>query len=221
MTRLTVEGLAKRFGHRLLFKGLSCTVQGGEALAITGANGSGKSTFMRIVAGVMAPTKGAVALEIGSEAVKPEDRPLFTGFVSPYLNVYDGFTARENLVFIAKARRMKDASERIDKLLAFVTLGQRANDLVGTFSSGMKQRVKFAAALLARPPLLLLDEPSTNLDEAGIAMVRRIIQVQKEDGRILLLATNNPDEVSWCSQSIQIEHFLPHTSNPGHQVSDH
>ncbi len=211
MTRLTVEGLAKRFGHRLLFKGLSCTVQGGEALAVTGANGSGKSTLMRIVAGVMAPTKGTVTLEIESGAVKPEDRPLFTGFVSPYLNVYDGFTARENLVFIAKARRMKDASERIDQLLAFVTLGQRANDLVGTFSSGMKQRVKFAAALLARPPILLLDEPSTNLDEAGIAMVRRIIQVQKEEGRILLLATNNPDEVSWCSRSIRIEHFLPRT----------
>lgn len=211
MIKLTVEGLAKRFGHRLLFKGLSCTVQGGEALAITGANGSGKSTLMRIVAGVMSPTKGQVSLAVEDRAVEPEERPLLTGFVSPYLNVYDGFTARENLTFIAKARRMKDASERIEKLLAFVTLEGRANDMVGTFSSGMKQRVKFAAALLAEPPVLLLDEPSTNLDEAGIAMVRRIIQVQKEKERILLLATNNPDEVAWCSKSIRIEDFLPET----------
>lgn len=218
MIKLTVDGLAKRFGHRLLFKGLSCTVQGGEALAITGANGSGKSTLMRIVAGVMSPTKGEVSLEIDNRSIEAEDRPLLTGFVSPYLNVYDGFTARENLAFITKARRMKGASKRIEALLAFVSLEARANDLVGTFSSGMKQRVKFAAALLAEPPLLLLDEPSTNLDEAGIAMVRRIIEVQKKENRILLLATNNPDEVSWCSRSMRIEDFLPQPPRSGIQV---
>jgi heme exporter protein A len=190
-----------------LFRGLAVTLKGGETLAVTGANGSGKSTFMRIVAGVMTPTRGQVLLERNGRDIAEEDRPLLTGFVSPYLNVYDGFTARENLEFIARVRRFKESEARIEELLELVSLNGRADDLVATYSSGMKQRVKFAAALLPRPLLMLLDEPSTNLDEAGIAMLRRVIEVQREVGGLLILATNNPQEATWCDRSIRIEDF--------------
>ncbi len=205
MNKLTLDNVAKRFGRRILFKKLSCEVAGGEALAITGANGSGKSTLLKIIAGVMSPTKGNVMLEVGGDQVPLEDRPLRTGFVSPYLNVYDGFSARENLAFIARARRLTDAEATIDSLIELVTLKGREDDLVKTYSSGMKQRVKFAAAMLTTPDVLILDEPTTNLDTAGITMVRSVMTQQLERNGILILASNNAEEAAWCNASLNIE----------------
>lgn len=205
MNKLTLNNVAKRFGRRILFKKLSCNVEGGQALAITGANGSGKSTLLKIIAGVMSPSKGDVTLQVDGRAVAPADRPLRTGFVSPYLNVYDGFSARENLEFIARARRLPDAGPAIDKLIALVTLKGREHDLVKTYSSGMKQRVKFAAAMLTTPDVLILDEPTTNLDAAGIAMVRTIMEMQLSRQGILILASNNAEEAGWCDAKLSIE----------------
>ncbi|MEM8485659.1 MAG: ABC transporter ATP-binding protein [Bacteroidota bacterium] len=205
MNKLTLDNVAKRFGRRILFRKLSCAVEGGQALAITGANGSGKSTLLKIIAGVMTPTKGDVDLELSGEKVLPPDRPLRTGFVSPYLNVYDGFSARENLEFIARARRLSLAGQTIDDLIALVTLKGREHDLVKTYSSGMKQRVKFAAAMLTKPDVLILDEPTTNLDAAGIAMVRTVMDMQRSRNGILILASNNVDEAAWCNASVNIE----------------
>lgn len=205
MNKLTLNNVAKRFGERILFRKLSCVVAGGQALAITGANGSGKSTLLKIIAGVMRPSKGDVALQVAGATVSLADRPLRTGFVSPYLNVYDGFSARENLEFIARARRLSDADAAIDKLIALVTLEGREHDLVKTYSSGMKQRVKFAAAMLTTPDVLILDEPTTNLDTAGITMVRTVMEMQLARDGILILASNNADEAGWCDTRLNIE----------------
>ena len=208
MTRLTLDSIAKRFGRRILFRKLSCSVEGGQAVAITGSNGSGKSTLLKIIAGVMTPSKGKVSLDFENTAVTLEDRPLHTGFVAPYLNVYDGFTARENLVFIAKARRLPDAGHLIDELIDQVSLKGRENELVKNYSSGMKQRVKFAAAMLTSPAVLILDEPSTNLDLAGIKMVKEIMSRQRERNGIIILASNNAEEVSWCDRAVNVEDYL-------------
>ncbi|MFK7848962.1 MAG: heme ABC exporter ATP-binding protein CcmA [Rhodothermales bacterium] len=205
MTRLTLNGVAKRFGRRILFRKLSVGVDGGQALAITGSNGSGKSTLLKIIAGVMTPTKGEVSLQLKGKDITPEDRPLQMGFVSPYLNVYDGFTARENLAFIAKVRRLANAQGLIDELITSVSLKGRENDLVKTYSSGMKQRVKFAAAMLTSPAVLILDEPTTNLDVAGIKMVKELMQRQKDRDGIIILASNDAEEVTWCDTSIDVE----------------
>ncbi|MFQ5570191.1 MAG: ATP-binding cassette domain-containing protein [Rhodothermales bacterium] len=208
MPRLVVNNVGKRFGRRLLFRKLSFELEGGRVLAVTGANGSGKSTLLRILAGVLRPSKGEVTLHVNGEVIAGEERPLHTGFVAPYLNVYDGFSARENLVFLAKARRLSHASHRIDEVLDQVALSARADDLVGTYSSGMKQRVKYAAALLAAPPLLLLDEPSSNLDTAGVAMVERVIEHQRDAGCLVIVATNVPDEAARCDDEVYIGDFL-------------
>ena len=205
MTNLTLNGIAKRFGRRILFRKLSVSVEGGQALAITGSNGSGKSTLLKIIAGVMTPSKGDVCLTLEGTAVALEDRPMQMGFVSPYLNVYDGFTARENLAFIAKARRLSNASDLIEELISAVALKGRENDPVQTYSSGMKQRVKFAAAMLTSPAVLILDEPTTNLDVAGIRMVKNLMQRQKERNGVIVLASNDAEEVKWCDTAIDVE----------------
>lgn len=205
--RLEVSEVAKRFGRRLLFRDLTISVGPGVSLAVTGANGSGKSTLLRILAGVMTPSRGSVALRLNGSSLSSEDHPLHVGLVAPYLNVYDGFSPRENLQFIARARRLGSADERIDQVLARVELGDRAEDLVATFSSGMEQRVKFAAALLADPPLLLLDEPSVNLDAAGLEMVRGIVARQIEQGGLVVVATNDDREAALHDRVLRIEDF--------------
>lgn len=205
--RLEASDVAKRFGRRLLFRDLSFSLEPGTSLAVTGANGSGKSTLLRILAGVMTPTSGAVSLRLNGTVVRADEHPLNVGLVAPYLNVYDGFSPRENLHFIARARRLDGAAERIDRTLALVALSGRADDLVATFSSGMKQRVKFAAALLADPPLLLLDEPNVNLDAAGLEMVRGIIDRQIDAGALVVVATNAEHEADRHGRVLRIEEY--------------
>lgn len=202
--RLSVEGLAKRYGRRSLFRGLSFELGPGDSLAVTGRNGAGKSTLLQIVAGVRSPTAGTVRLWLCGEEVEPEERPLRTGFVAPYLNLYDPFSARENLDFLARARRLSDAEPRIAAVLDRVGLGARGDDLVRTYSSGMKQRVRLAAALLAGPSLLLLDEPTSNLDAPGRAVVEDAARTHCEAGGILLVATNVDHEAALCTQSVEV-----------------
>lgn len=207
MIELLAEGIGQRFGRRVLFRGLGFSARGGETLAITGSNGSGKSTLVRILAGVMRPTKGSVTLSLPSGPVPEAERPFVTGLVAPYLNVYDGFTPRENIEFVARARRLRDAARRIDAVLERVTLADRADDLVGTFSSGMKQRMRFAAALVADPPLVILDEPTSNLDEAGKRTVRGIVDSCVAEGRLVLVATNDADEAEACDRTLSVTEF--------------
>jgi heme exporter protein A len=209
MSRLVADGLAKRFGRRLLFRDLALTVEGGQSLAITGANGTGKSTPLGLLAGVVRPSAGTVRLWHDGRALKRAERPLRSGLVAPYLHVYGGFTARENLRFLARARRLSEAEERIEAALRRVGLAERAGDPVRTFSSGLEQRVKYAAALLATPLLLLLDEPAANLDEAGLAMVEDVTGEWRAAGRVVVVATNRPETATRCDDQLCVEDFAP------------
>ncbi len=205
MASLVVEQVGHYFGSLLLFRRLSFTMEGGESLAVTGANGAGKSTLLRILAGMLKPKAGTVTLRVDGEAVADDAHPRHVGLVAPYLGLYETLTARENLAFLAEARRLPNADRRIDTVLDRVGLTDRADDPVSAFSSGMQHRVKYAAALLAEPPLLLLDEPSVTLDEAGRTLVESIIDRQQDRGDLVVVATNRPDEAARHDRSLQIE----------------
>lgn len=203
MPTLAADQIGHYFGTLLLFRRVSFTLRGGESLAVTGANGAGKSTLLRILAGLLSPKAGDVTLSVDGSPVG--DRTLCTGLVAPALDVYDDLTAHENLRFLASARRMQARSDRIESVLDQVGLADRADDPVATYSSGMRQRVKYAAALLAEPPLLLLDEPSANLDAAGRQMVDTIIEQQQAREGLLVVATNRSDEAARHDRSLRIE----------------
>jgi len=201
-SKLTADGLAMRYGRRVLFRDLSFEVAPGAPLAITGRNGSGKSTLLKIIAGVLEPVNGTVRLVYEGKEVKDEKLPHCVGFVAPYLHLYAPFSARENLAFLAQARRLLDGKRRIDEVLHQVGLFERAEDHLSTYSTGMRQRLRIAAALLHDPPLLLLDEPSATLDESGRELAESIIGIEE---KIIVVATNDPDEAALCAARLHLE----------------
>ena len=190
-----------RFGRRRLFEGLSVEVVPAAPLAVVGANGSGKSTLLRILGGLLAPTGGEARLEVGGRAVHSEDVPRSVGFVAPVLQLYEPLTARENLRFLARARRLSEAEARITATLERVGLGGRADDPVGDFSTGMRQRLRIATALLHDPPVLLLDEPGATLDAAGRGLIESIIE---NSTKVVVLATNDPAEAALCPRRVEL-----------------
>ncbi|MDA0377912.1 MAG: ABC transporter ATP-binding protein [Bacteroidetes bacterium] len=206
-TRLEIRQLGHRFGQRVLFRRVDHVFDGGVTTAITGSNGSGKSTLVRILAGLTRPTKGDVLLQVDGAEVDMERRPLLCGMVAPYLNVYDGFSPRENLEFLASARGLHHRAERVESALERVQLTDRADDPVGTFSSGMIQRVRLACAILADPPVLLLDEPTATLDARGVGIVRAIVEEASGRGCVVIVATNEPDEAAACDLQLDVESF--------------
>ncbi|MGA3287574.1 MAG: ABC transporter ATP-binding protein [Bacteroidota bacterium] len=201
---LIASGIAKDFNRRQIFENISFSLSSPSSLAITGKNGAGKSTLSKILAGLIGSTRGSLTYTLNDKQVGIEEFKHYIGFVSPYLNLYDEFTALENLQLLSRIRATTLQNEgRMKELLSLVNLRQRRDDLVGTFSSGMKQRLKYAFALLHNPIVLILDEPTSNLDEEGIEFVQDIVKQQKEEG-VLIVATNDKEEAGWCAQEIHV-----------------
>ena len=200
---ITADGIEKRYNRRKIFSNINFALRENDSLAITGRNGSGKSTLLKIISGALSPTEGEISLTIENKNVAASDRFTLVGFVAPYLQLYDEFTALENLRLLRRIRGIRTSDETMLALLRRVNLFDRRNDFVRTYSSGMKQRLKYAFALLHEPPVLLLDEPASNLDDEGIATVRQIIEEQKKKG-ILIIATNEQHDAELCQQTIDL-----------------
>ncbi len=202
----SVESLSKTFNRKLIFSNVTFRLEGSASLVIAGRNGSGKSTLLKILIGVLSQSKGVIAVTLDGNVVPRADLFRHIGFVSPYLQMYEEFTAWENLQLVKKIRGIEASDSFIQSLLDQINLAYAKNQLVRTYSSGMKQRLKYAFALLHQPPILILDEPTANLDQEGKGAVQKIITGQKERG-IALVATNEPDEMSWCDGVINLDEY--------------
>jgi heme exporter protein A len=200
---LRARNIRKDFNRRVIFREISFELSNRDSLSITGPNGSGKSTLAKILSGLLTPTAGTVSMEVGNASLKAEERRDYIGFVAPYLQLYDEFTGLENLHMASRIRGRSGSFEQNDSLLRRVGLIHRKDDRVGTYSSGMKQRLKYAFALLHNPLILILDEPMTNLDEPGIAVVREIVREQAEVG-IVVVATNDVEEARMCNHNLDL-----------------
>ncbi|MGD1007327.1 MAG: ABC transporter ATP-binding protein [Ignavibacteriaceae bacterium] len=206
---LQAINLNKTFGRRLIFKDLTFKVEDYGIAGISGANGSGKSTLVKILAGVDSPTSGKV-IHIGNgKEILPDKLHNHIGFVSPYLVLYEEFSAWENLNHFARIRDVKFDNEKITYLLNQFLLFDRRNDFVKTFSSGMKQRLKFIFALMHSPKLIILDEPTSNLDTEGKDSIYKIIEEESKSG-IVIIASNEKSDLALCSVEIKLEEYKNH-----------
>jgi len=199
--KLTIDGLAKEFPGRPVFSGISAIVKNGGRLVISGPNGSGKSTLVRILCAFNRPTRGTVILEIDDKPLTRLDIRPHIGLVSPDMLLYDELTALENLSFFSGVSGNEFPLPDLERRLENIGLGGRGDDFVGSYSSGMKQRLKYCLALLRDPELLILDEPTANLDERGKELVDDIILSHKG---ITIIATNEKSELEYGDQFIRL-----------------
>ncbi len=172
---LRVEGIAKRFGSQVAVDGLSFAVAPGEVVGFVGPNGAGKSTTLRIIAGLISPAAGRVLLDGIVQRDDPTGFRERIGVLIESPSMYPMLTAFEHLAYLATLRGAYDKT-RIDRALEEVGLAPDSRKRVGKFSLGMKQRLGIAMALLARPSMLVLDEPMNGLDPAGMAELRRFLR---------------------------------------------
>lgn len=208
MTNYSVEAvdLNKSFGRRLIFNDLQFKFDKAGVYGISGPNGSGKSTLVKIIAGIIGASKGKIIHKLSEKEIIEEDLHDHIGFVSPYLVLYEEFSTYENLKLFAEIRGISFNKERIDYLLNKFLLFKRKDDLLKTYSSGMKQRVKYIFALMHSPQLLILDEPTSNLDDEGKNSVYELV---REEGQknIVLIASNEKHDLELCTEIVYLEKF--------------
>jgi len=200
---LNVVGISKRFGLRTIFSAITLQLGAGDRLAVTGNNGSGKSTLVKVLANVAERTEGRVEWSLQGTPLPDEQLPQHLGFVAPYLQLYTEFTAWEHLEMVQKLRGLPMNGAWGKELFQRFGLLGREHELLRTFSSGMLQRVKFICALIHAPAFLILDEPTTNLDERGIQTMRQVV-AEGAPRRITIIATNDPDDLTMCSLRLEI-----------------
>ena len=189
---LTARRVFKRYESRLVLRDLSFEIALGSCVAVLGPNGAGKSTLLRIVAGLTAPSRGEIhwnkAATRGQCALSAPDAP-----------VYRELTCLENLRFFSGGADVAALQTHLE----IWSLGKRADDLAGELSSGLRARLGLAVAAWFEAPILLLDEPSANLDEGGRELVEKLIEAQRARG-VTLLATNDARDLSWCDAQVRV-----------------
>jgi heme exporter protein A len=181
-----LSGLVRRFGEREALAGVSATVAAGETLAVFGPNGAGKTTLLRVLATLLRPHAGTVAVlghELPRDAHAARAR---IGLVGHEPLLYRELSGYENLAFYARLYGVSEAEERIRRLLEATGMARRAGDPVRSLSRGMVQRLAIARAVLHRPDLLLLDEPRSGLDSAAAALTDALIGAAGPHTRVLV-----------------------------------
>jgi ABC-type multidrug transport system ATPase subunit len=203
--QLTATGLSKRFAREWIFRDLTHTFESGTATAILGPNGAGKSTLLNTLSGQLLPSAGTVAYELQGRQVPVEEIPGYLAYAAPYLELIEELTLSELIQFHTRFKPLR-ASFTPEKLISLMYLEKSRHKLVRDFSSGMKQRLKLALALYAAAPLLLLDEPTTNLDRTGVEWYLEHVGATLS-GRTVLVSSNVPEEYSFCQQQLLITDF--------------
>lgn len=207
MLSLQIEKLGKKFGSEWIFRNIDYQLNAGEKLVIQGGNGSGKSTLLQIISGYVTPNEGAVSYSISesTKTLKHDDQRLneYISFASPYLQLTEDFTLSELVEHCALFKKFignKTAKEIID----IADLAHAKNKLIRQFSSGMKQRLKLALAIMADSPLLLLDEPVSNLDRNAILWYRNLIATHTGHRTVIVCSNNIEDEYFFCTKELNV-----------------
>jgi ABC-2 type transport system ATP-binding protein len=214
MSSIQAAGLSKSFGALKAVDGLSFEVGAGEIFGLLGPNGSGKTTTVRLLSSLIAPSGGSAKVagfDIVKDALKVREA---VGVLTENPGIYDRLSAQENIEFFAEAYGLKDKVERdkrIRELLEFFDLWERRGDKAGTFSKGMRQKLAIAKAVVHRPEVLFLDEPSSGLDPKAAKDIRDLMEdMSRREKHAIVLCTHNLEEAErLCSRVMIIRKGVP------------
>jgi len=198
--QILLSDTGKRFNRDWIFRNFSFQFNSSESYAITGPNGSGKSTLLQVIAGAVAASEGIVAYETGSKKVEGDEMFRFLSIAAPYQELIEEMTLTEFLQFHRTFKPFV-SSISIEDIVSMIHLSGAAGKQIRYYSSGMKQRVKLAQAFFSDTPVLLLDEPCTNLDEGGIRLYHHLIS-EYSSNRIVIVSSNDVAEYGFCNQKI-------------------
>ena len=200
--RISVTDAGKRFNREWIFRNLSLELHSNQHYAITGHNGSGKSTFLQCIAGSLYTTEGKINFNLNGKTLEPEVVYKQLSICAPYLELIEEMTPTEFLSYHASFKpfiKGWNATSIIEE----IGLAKAKQKQIRYFSSGMKQRVKLAQAFFSDTPVLLLDEPCTNLDQQGIDLYKQLISSLCSN-RLVLISSNDATEYSSCTEIIRM-----------------
>jgi ABC-type multidrug transport system ATPase subunit len=212
--KISLEHISKKFQRHWIFKEVNFSFTNPGAYALLGANGSGKSTLLRVIAGMQSPSAGKLFYydSEGENAIEPDKVYPYISYCAPAMEIVEEFTLKEFLKFhfsfktplFSGAAGSKRLS--VEEIIAIIGLDRAADKPIADYSSGMKQRVKLAQAIFADTPVLLLDEPCTNLDQAGVEQYTTWIEQYAKE-RLVIVASNDVREYFFCQQQIDVESY--------------
>lgn len=210
--QISLTGTGKKFTNEWIFRNVNYTFGENQAYAILGRNGSGKSTLLQVVAGNLHPTEGSIKYHQAGTEIPPEKIFRYLSVVAPYQELIEEFTLREMLDFHFSFKSLIPG-QSVPGIMDLLDVHAGKNP-IRLFSSGMKQRVKLALAVFSDVPLLLLDEPTTNLDQAGIDWYARILKEFAGKRTLIICSNIQHQETVMCSGTLSIEDYKQQNSIP-------
>lgn len=200
--KIELQNIGKRYRLEWIFRGISETFQSGERWAILGPNGSGKSTLLKVLSGHLTPSKGEIHFE--NQGIRAKEDLVYkqVSYAAPYIELIEEFTLEESIQFHAKLKPLLPGFTPAS-LYDLLALPRTRQKEIRFFSSGMKQRLKLALAVCSNTPILLLDEPATNLDVQGVEWYKNLISEYAAD-RLVIIASNDPHDAAFCEHHLNI-----------------
>ena len=208
---ISLSDAGKRYNRDWIFRHLSYTFDTGKSYAITGPNGSGKSTLLQAIGGALHLNEGNIQFAVGSSqstvrnSIASENFYSFISICAPYLEVVEEMTVKEFLEFHSQFKSFI-STVSVDDMIRIVGLEKAVNKQIRFYSSGMKQRVKLAQCIFSDVPVILLDEPCTNLDAEGIVLYQKLINDYCND-RLVVVSSNDEMEFGFCKEKINMSDF--------------
>lgn len=200
--KIKLQNLGKRYRLEWVFRGIDYEFVSGGRYAILGSNGTGKSTLMKVLSGHLSPSRGSINFELSGKKIAPDQVYKQISYAAPYIDLIEELSLEEAIAFHCNIKPLLPNLSP-DKLLDLLSLSRATKKEIRHFSSGMKQRLKLALAICSDTPLLLLDEPSTNLDQQGIDWYKNLVATYAVQ-RMTIIASNDPQDLAFCTEQLNV-----------------
>ncbi|MGQ0828972.1 MAG: ABC transporter ATP-binding protein [Bacteroidota bacterium] len=205
---ISLNNIGKRYNSEWIFRKVDYQFSSDNNYAILGANGSGKSTLLQIIAGNLIPSEGGIEFKVQSLKFKVEEeyRYKYISFAAPYLELFEEFTLTESIEFQSKFKPFYEELNT-QQIIELTELEKSKDKQLKNYSSGMKQRVRLALAILCDTPLLLLDEPTSNLDKKAINWYQKLVEQYSKNRMIIVASNQQEQEYPFCNKQLNVEEY--------------